>query len=260
MEKASKVIVVLPAYQAERTLEQTVREIPRQIVDEIILVDDASSDRTMEIAKALHLVVERHPLNKGYGGNQKTCYSLALARGADIIIMLHPDYQYDPRLIPHFVDFIRNDYFDVMLGTRIRTRKEALAGGMPKYKYISNRFLTIFENIVTGQNLSEWHTGMRAYSRQVLEAIDFMHNSDDFVFDSQVLFQIIEHGFRIGEIPVPVRYFAEASSINFIRSVRYGVGTVLVALRFLVRRMFGINRDALQRTVTSKASLPGSIL
>ena len=250
MKKASKVIVVLPAYQAERTLEQTVREIPRQSVDEIILVDDASSDRTMEIAQALHLVVERHPLNKGYGGNQKTCYSLALARGADIIIMLHPDYQYDPRLIPHFVDFIRNDYFDVMLGTRIRTRKEALAGGMPKYKYISNRFLTIFENIVTGQNLSEWHTGMRAYSRQVLEAIDFKHNSDDFVFDSQVLFQIIEHGFRIGEIPVPVRYFAEASSINFVRSVRYGVGTVLVALRFLVHKMFRMNRNALKRTVT----------
>jgi glycosyltransferase involved in cell wall biosynthesis len=241
---------VLPAYQAERTLEQTVREIPRQSVDEIILVDDASSDRTMEIAQALHLVVERHPLNKGYGGNQKTCYSLALARGADIIIMLHPDYQYDPRLIPHFVDFIRNGYFDVMLGTRIRTRKEALAGGMPKYKYISNRFLTIFENIVTGQNLSEWHTGMRAYSRQVLEAIDFKHNSDDFVFDSQVLFQIIEYGFRIGEIPVPVRYFAEASSINFVRSVRYGVGTVLVALRFLVHKMFRMNRNALKRTVT----------
>jgi glycosyltransferase involved in cell wall biosynthesis len=249
MKKASKVIVVLPAYQAERTLEQTVREIPRQSVDEIILVDDASSDRTMEIAQALDLVVERHPLNKGYGGNQKTCYNLALARGADIIIMLHPDYQYDPRLIPHFVDFIRNDYFDVMLGTRIRTRKEALAGGMPKYKYISNRFLTIFENIVTGQNLSEWHTGMRAYSRQVLEAIDFKHNSDDFVFDSQVLFQIIEHGFRIGEIPVPVRYFAEASSINFVRSVRYGVGTVLVALRFLVHKMFRMNRNALKRTV-----------
>ncbi|MBF8294057.1 MAG: Glycosyltransferase family 2 protein, partial [Bacteroidetes bacterium] len=248
-KKASKVIVVLPAYQAERTLEQTVREIPRQSVDEIILVDDASSDRTMEIAQALNLVVERHPLNKGYGGNQKTCYNLALARGADIIIMLHPDYQYDPRLIPHFVDFIRNDYFDVMLGTRIRTRKEALAGGMPKYKYISNRFLTIFENIVTGQNLSEWHTGMRAYSRQVLEAIDFKHNSDDFVFDSQVLFQIIEHGFRIGEIPVPVRYFAEASSINFVRSVRYGVGTVLVALRFLVHKMFRMNRNALKRTV-----------
>jgi glycosyltransferase involved in cell wall biosynthesis len=260
MKKASKVIVVLPAYQAERTLEQTVREIPRQSVDEIILVDDASSDRTMEIAEALHLVVERHPLNKGYGGNQKTCYSLALARGADIIIMLHPDYQYDPRLIPHFVDFIRNDYFDVMLGTRIRTRKEALAGGMPKYKYISNRFLTIFENIVTGQNLSEWHTGMRAYSRPVLEAIDFMHNSDDFVFDTQVLFQIIEQGFRIGEIPVPVRYFAEASSINFVRSLRYGIGTVLVALRFLVRKMFRMNRNALKRTATPGPSLPGFTL
>jgi len=260
MKKTTKVIVVLPAYQAERTLEQTVREIPRQSVDEIILVDDASSDRTIEIAQALHLVVERHPLNKGYGGNQKTCYSLALARGADIVIMLHPDYQYDPRLIPHFVDFIQNDYFDVMLGTRIRTRKEALAGGMPKYKYISNRLLTIFENIVTGQNLSEWHTGMRAYSRQVLEAIDFKQNSDDFVFDSQVLFQVIEHGFRIGEIPVPVRYFAEASSINFVRSVRYGIGTVLVALRFLARRMFGINRDGPRRTGTPRPSLPSSIL
>lgn len=260
MKKASKVVVVLPAYQAERTLEQTVREIPRRIVDEVILVDDASSDRTMEIAQALHLVVERHSLNKGYGGNQKTCYSLALARGADIIIMLHPDYQYDPRLIPHFVDFIRNDYFDVMLGTRIRTRKEALAGGMPKYKYISNRFLTIFENIVTGQNLSEWHTGMRAYSRTVLEAIDFLHNSDDFVFDSQVLFQIIERGFRIGEIPVPVRYFAEASSINFVRSVRYGVGTVWVALKFLGRKMFGMNRNAGKRSVASRTSLPGSTL
>jgi glycosyltransferase involved in cell wall biosynthesis len=238
MGPKSKVIVVLPAYQAEKTLEKTINDIPLSVVDEIILVDDKSNDRTVEIAKKFNLIVEQHPKNLGYGGNQKTCYQLALRRGADIIIMLHPDYQYDPRLIPHFIDFIQNDYFDVMLGTRIRTRKEALAGGMPKYKYFSNRFLTIFENIITGQNLSEWHTGMRAYSRKVLESIDFLNNSNDFVFDCQILFQIVEHGFRIGEIPVPVRYFAEASSINFYRSLKYGIGSVGTALNFLLRKIF----------------------
>lgn len=233
-----KTIVVLPAYEAEKTLEQTVREIPRDVVDEIILVDDASSDKTVQIAKSLGLIVEQHSLNKGYGGNQKTCYTLALERQADIIVMLHPDYQYDPKLIPHFVNFIEGNYFDVMLGTRIRTRKEALAGGMPKYKYVANRILTFFQNIVTGQNLSEWHTGMRAYRREVLQTINFKNNSDDFVFDSQVLFQIVEQGFRIGEIPVPVRYFPEASSINFGRSIRYGLGTLGAALKFMMRRFF----------------------
>jgi glycosyltransferase involved in cell wall biosynthesis len=235
--KKPRIVVVLPAYRAEKTLEVTVKEIPKGIVDEIILVDDASDDRTVKIARQLGLTVKIHPLNKGYGGNQKTCYELALSRKADIIVMLHPDYQYDPKLIPHFVDFISNGYFDVMLGTRIRTRKEALEGGMPKYKYFSNRFLTIFENIVSGQNLSEWHTGMRAYRREVLEVIDFKSNSNDFVFDSQVLFQIIEKGFKIGEIPVPVRYFPEASSINFVRSVRYGLETVWTAVKFFVRRL-----------------------
>ncbi len=238
MKKKLKVVVVLPAYLAEKTLKKTVQDIPRKVVDEIILVDDASSDKTVHLARQLRLLTYQHPSNRGYGANQKTCYDIALGRKADIIIMLHPDYQYDPKLIPHFVEFIKNDYFDVMLGTRIRTRKEALQGGMPKYKYLANRFLTIFENLITGQNLSEWHTGMRAYRREVLEAIDFRRNSDDFVFDSQVLFQIVEHGFRIGEIPVPVRYFPEASSINFLRSVRYGVGTVGVALKFLLRRIF----------------------
>lgn len=238
MGPKSKVIVVLPAYQAERTLEKTINDIPSSVVDEIILVDDMSSDHTVEIAQKFNLIVEKHSKNLGYGANQKTCYQLALRRNADIVVMLHPDYQYDPKLIPHFIDFIQNDYFDVMLGTRIRTRKEALAGGMPKYKYFSNRFLTIIENIVTGQNLSEWHTGMRAYSRKVLESIDFMKNSDDFVFDCQILFQIVERGFRIGEIPVPVRYFPEASSINFYRSVRYGIGSVLTALKFLLRKIF----------------------
>jgi glycosyltransferase involved in cell wall biosynthesis len=237
MKTKGKVVVVLPAYHAEKTLERTVREIPKRCVDEIILVDDASSDRTVAYARRLGLIVERHDFNKGYGANQKTCYQLALRRGADIIVMLHPDYQYDPKLIPHFVDFIRNDYFDVMLGTRIRTRREALAGGMPLYKYLANRFLTIIENIVTGQNLSEWHTGMRAYRREVLERIDFMKNSDDFVFDSQILFQIVERGFRIGEIPVPVRYFPEASSINFARSVKYGLGTLAETFRFLIKKI-----------------------
>lgn len=230
-----------------KTLERTVKEIPKRIVDEIILVDDASSDQTVSLARKLRLIVRQHDFNKGYGANQKTCYQLALQRGADIIIMLHPDYQYDPRLIPHFVDFIRHDYFDVMLGTRIRTRQEAFAGGMPPYKYFANRFLTIFENILTGQNLSEWHTGMRAYRREVLEKIDFIKNSNDFVFDSQVLFQIIEHGFRIGEIPVPVRYFPEASSINFVRSLRYGLGTMGVAIKFFINKLFHLRRTKNKR-------------
>ncbi|MEK7580412.1 MAG: glycosyltransferase family 2 protein, partial [Patescibacteria group bacterium] len=199
----SKIIVVLPAYNAEKTLRQTVNDIPVNFVDEIILVDDGSCDKTSELAKQLGLLVIRHKKNQGYGANQKTCYETALNRGADIVVMLHPDYQYDPKLIPYFVNFIVNDYFDVMLGSRIRSRKEALAGGMPIHKYFFNRLLTIFENMASGLNLSEWHTGMRAYKRKVLESINFMGNSDDFVFDSQVLFQVIECGFRIGEISVP---------------------------------------------------------
>ncbi len=231
--KDTKVIVVFPAYYAEKTLEQTVNDVPKEYVDEMILVDDCSKDQTVAIAKSLGMIVHQHKENKGYGGNQKTCYRLALERGADIIIMLHPDYQYDPKLIRYFVDYIADGYFDVMLGTRVRSRKEALAGGMPKYKYIANRLLSLFENIVSGQNLSEWHTGMRAYKREVLENIDFANNSDDFVFDSQVLFQIVKKGYRIGEIPVPVRYMPEASSINFKRSMRYGIGTVMTALKYL---------------------------
>lgn len=236
MRRKPKVVVVLPAYNAEKTLEKTVRDIPKEVVSEIILVDDGSRDGTVVLAKRLGLKIAIHKRNKGYGANQKTCYRLALKSRADIVVMIHPDYQYDPRLIRHFVEFIRGGYFDVMLGSRIRSRREALAGGMPVYKYLGNRALTFLENLVSGQSLSEWHTGMRAYRREVLEAIDFGRNSDDFVFDSQVLFKIVEKGFLIGEIPVPVRYFSEASSIDFWRSVKYGLGTVVVAMNYWFNR------------------------
>lgn len=232
-----KVILVLPAYNAEKTLEKTISDVPKGVVDEIILVDDFSNDKTVKLAKKLGLTVFQHEKNKGYGANQKTCYKLALEHKADIIVMLHPDYQYDSKLIKYFVEFIANNYFDVMLGSRIRSRKETLAGGMPKYKYYSNRFLTFFENLVSGQNLSEWHTGMRAFKREVLENIDWIKNSNDFVFDTQILFQVIEKGYKIGEIPVPVRYFPEASSINFKRSVKYGLETILFALKYLIRKI-----------------------
>lgn len=235
MYKQQKIIVVLPAYNAASTLALTVSDIPK-IVDEIILVDDGSHDETVAVAKELDLFVWQHKKNGGYGANQKTCYKLALEHGADIVVMIHPDYQYDPKLITFFAQFIGDDYFDVMLGTRIRSRQEALAGGMPLYKYIANRALTIFENFVSGYNLSEWHTGMRAYKREVLEKIDWQKNSNDFVFDSQMLFQIVAKRYRIGEIPTPVRYFEAASSINFRRSLKYGLGTVLIGLKYLFRR------------------------
>ena len=239
--KKLKTIVVLPAYNAEKTLEKTVREIPKEVVEEIILVDDESHDQTVKIARKLNLTVFRHHKNRGYGANQKTCYLLALKHHPDIVVMLHPDYQYDPKIIKYFVEFISEDRFDVVLGSRIRSRHEALAGGMPLYKYLGNRFLTIIENFVSGYNLSEWHTGMRAYKREVLENIDFLKNSDDFLFDSQILFQIIEKGYRIGEIPVPVRYFPEASSINFKRSLKYGLGTLAVATKFLAKKILPWN-------------------
>jgi len=239
--KKLKTIVVLPAYNAEKTLEKTVREIPKEVVEEIILVDDESHDQTVKIARKLNLTVFRHHKNRGYGANQKTCYLLALKHHPDIVVMLHPDYQYDPKIIKYFVEFISEGRFDVMLGSRIRSRHEALTGGMPLYKYLGNRFLTIVENFISGYNLSEWHTGMRAYKREVLENIDFLKNSDDFLFDSQILFQIIEKGYRIGEIPVPVRYFPEASSINFKRSLKYGLGTLAVATKFLVKKILPWN-------------------
>ncbi|MDD2354122.1 MAG: glycosyltransferase family 2 protein [Patescibacteria group bacterium] len=235
MYQTKKVIVILPAYNASQTLEKTVFDIP-SLVDEIILVDDGSGDETVNIAQRLGLSVYKHEKNLGYGANQKTCYRLALNHGADIIIMIHPDYQYDPKLIKYFVEFICDGYFDVMLGTRIRSRQEALAGGMPAYKYFFNRLLTIFQNLVTGRNLSEWHTGMRAYSRTVLETVKWQNNSNDFVFDSQILFQIVAQKYRIGEIPVPVRYFKEASSINFRRSLKYGLQTVVYSISYLFKK------------------------
>jgi len=234
MYQEKKIIVILPAYNAASTLERTVADLP-DMVDEIILVDDQSQDGTVDLAKKLGLSVFAHDKNMGYGGNQKTCYNLALKHNADIVVMIHPDYQYDPRLVKYFAEFIVDGYFDVMLGTRIRSRQEALAGGMPVYKYFSNRILTVFENLVSGRNLSEWHTGMRAYKREVLENVNWQNNSDDFVFDSQMLFKIIAKKYTIGEIPVPVRYFKEASSIDFWRSLKYGLQTLGVGIKYFFR-------------------------
>ncbi len=233
-----KIIAVMPAYNAARTLEPTVKDIPSGTFDEIIVVDDASKDKTVEVAQRLGLTVVRHEQNKGYGGNQKTCYRLALERGADIVVMIHPDYQYDSRLTPYLVGLIRDAHLDVMLGSRIRTRKEALEGGMPLYKYIFNRLLTFIENIATGMNLSEWHTGFRAFSRNVLETIPWENNSDDFVFDSQMLVQCVAFGFRIGEVPVPVRYYENSSSISLQRSITYGLRTLTTLAQFLLHKMY----------------------
>ncbi|MDA1079245.1 MAG: glycosyltransferase family 2 protein [bacterium] len=218
-----KVIAIMPAFNAAKTLKKTVLDIPKGIVDEIILVDDNSSDDTTAVARELGLTVVEHPMNRGYGGNQKTCYTLALSNKADVIVMIHPDYQYDSRLTKAMVQPILDGHFDLMLGSRIRSRAEVLAGGMPKYKYFGNRFLTLVENLILGQNLSEYHTGFRAYNSKLLKSLPFHRYSDDFVFDSQVIFGAIAKNARIGEVAVPVRYFAEASSINFIRSCIYGL-------------------------------------
>jgi len=233
----TKIIIILPAYNAVKTMEKTINDIPKEYVDEIICVDDGSTDGTYELAKALNLKVFKHEKNRGYGANQKTCYDKALERGGDIVIMLHPDYQYDPKLIPHFVNYIRDGYFDIIMGSRIRTRKEALENGMPGYKYLGNRFLTLVENIITGQNLSEYHTGYRAYSRKVLKTIPYKNNSDDFVFDQEFLIQAAFYKFKIAEIPVPVRYFPEASSINFRRSMKYGISTILLLGKYLLHKL-----------------------
>jgi glycosyltransferase involved in cell wall biosynthesis len=237
MDMKPKVIIVMPAYNAEKTLEKTVQDIPQGFSSEIIVVDDCSQDNTVEIAKDLGLTVIVHHENRGYGANQKTCYDEALRRHADIIIMIHPDYQYDSSLAPLFAEIIEKGICDIILGSRVRTRRECLGSGMPLYKYVSNRFLTILENMVTGQNLSEWHTGYRAYARKVLETIPYRRNSNHFVFDSQFLIQAAYFGFKIGDLPVPCRYMSEASSINLRHSMVYGVGTLKTLTQFILQRL-----------------------
>ena len=232
----SRAIVVMPAYNAESTLEATLAEIPDDSVDEIILVDDCSKDRTVELARDLGLTVVEHEQNLGYGGNQKTCYRMALDRDADVVVMLHPDLQYDGKAVPILIELLRNDHCDVLLGNRIRTRHEALDGGMPVYKYLANRGLTMVENIWLAQNLGEFHSGMRAYTRRVLETLPWERNSDDFVFDSQFLVQAVHFGFRLGDVPVPVRYMKEASSINFQRSSTYGLLTLWTLMQWTLHQ------------------------
>jgi glycosyltransferase involved in cell wall biosynthesis len=230
-----RIVVVMPAYNAEKTLAWTYGEIPMDIADEVILVDDGSRDGTVEEAKRLGIVHIVHPQNRGYGGNQKTCYTAALADGADIVVMLHPDYQYTPKLIPAMAGMIASGEYDVVLGSRI-LGTGALSGGMPFYKFVSNRFLTAAQNLLVGQKLSEYHSGFRAFSRKVLETLPLNENSDDFVFDNQMLVQAVRFGFRIGEISCPTRYLPEASSINFRRSVQYGLGVLGTSLRYVAWR------------------------
>ena len=226
-----KITVVMPAYRAEKTLEECYRAIPHDMVDAVLLVDDASDDATMAVAERLGIRCHRHPRNRGYGGNQKTCYTLALQGGADIVVMLHPDYQYEPRLITAMAAMIASGVYDVVLGSRI-LGKTALAGGMPRYKYVANRALTLLQNILVGTKLSEFHTGYRAFSRRTLETLPLLANSDDFVFDNQVLVQALGAGLRIGEISCPTKYFPEASQISFRRSLRYGIGVLSTSLAY----------------------------
>jgi glycosyltransferase involved in cell wall biosynthesis len=232
-----RVIAILPAYNAESTLAATLADIPAGAVDEVLLVDDGSTDRTVQVAREMGLTVIQHPRNRGYGGNQKTCYRYALDHRADIVVMIHPDYQYDSRVIPHAVGIVELGICDVVLGSRVRSRDEALAGGMPWWKYLANRALTAFENMALGQNLGDFHSGFRVYRREVLERIPFDNNSDNFVFDTQFLVQAVHCGFRLGDVPVPVRYFKEASSINFKRSLRYGLATIGTVARWYLHRL-----------------------
>ncbi len=234
MLHGKKIIVVMPAYNAGRTLEATHREIPSDIVDEVILVDDGSTDDTVDVSRRLGITTIVHPENRGYGGNQKTCYATALAHGADVVIMLHPDYQYDPHLLLPMVSMVTDGPYDVVIGSRILGQTES--SNMPVWKYISNRFLTLFENILLGAKLSEYHTGYRAFTRAVLESLPLERNSEDFVFDNEMLAQIIMKGYGIGEVSCPAKYFPEASSINFRRSVQYGLGVLRVSLVFRLHR------------------------
>ena len=231
-----KVIVVMPAYNAARTLAQTYREIPLDIVDEVLLVDDKSSDETVALAREIGLTVFLHEKNLGYGGNQKTCYREALKRGAEVIVMLHPDYQYSPKLVGSLAGMIASGEYDIALGSRI-LGVGARKGGMPLYKYIANRFLTLVQNLLLGYKLSEYHTGYRAFARTVLENLPLEENSDDFLFDNEILAQGIYFNHRIGEVSCPTKYFAEASSIGFVRSVKYGLGVLATSIKFRLQRI-----------------------
>jgi glycosyltransferase involved in cell wall biosynthesis len=241
---SKKIVVVLPAYNAEKTLEATVRELP-ELVDETILVDDFSTDATVALAHRLNLSVQVHDRNRGYGGNQKTCYREALSRGADVVVMTHPDYQYSPLLVTAMASMVAYGVYDLALGSRI-LGGGALRGGMPRYKYVANRALTAFQNVVMGASLSEYHTGYRAFSRELLTALPLEKNSDDFVFDNQMLAQAILYGARIGEISCPTRYFPEASSINLRRSTVYGLGVLRTALQFRMAK-WGLSQNEIFR-------------
>lgn len=253
MLNGKKIVVVLPAYNAETTLEQTYREIPMDIVDKVLLVDDHSSDSTIRLAKTLGIESIVHEKNYGYGRNQKTCYRHALKHKADIVVMVHPDYQYTPKLIAAMASMIAYDVYDVVLGSRIIGGK-TLKGGMPVYKYVANRFLTSFENLMLGSKLSEFHTGYRAFSSKVLEAVPLNENSDDFVFDNEMLAQILYFGYRIGEISCPTKYFEGASSIGLKRSIKYGIGVMVTSLKSLLHRL-KIRKDPLFDPESDKLTL-----
>ncbi|MFA7286834.1 MAG: glycosyltransferase family 2 protein [Patescibacteria group bacterium] len=231
-----KIVVVMPAYNAEQTVRQTYEEVPKDFVDEVVLVDDQSVDQTAAVAASLGIRTISHPKNTGYGGNQKTCYREALRLGADVVVMLHPDYQYSPKLVLPMAALIASGQYDAVLGSRFIS-EGAMKNGMPLYKYVSNRCLTLFENLCTGKRLSEYHTGYRAFSRRVLESLPLAENSDDYVFDSQMLAQVLYAGFKVGEISCPARYFPEASSINFRRSVHYGFGVLATSLQYRLNKL-----------------------
>ena len=233
---AERTWVVMPAFNAARTLAETYNDLPEELQAHVILVDDASTDKTVEVAESLGVDVIRHSQNRGYGGNQKTCYAAALDAGADFVVMVHPDFQYDARMASVMVEIIALGNCDVVLGNRIRTRREARQGGMPLWKYLANRSSTLIENLILGQSIGDFHSGMRAYSRRVLEALPLEHNSDDFSFDQELLVQAVAAGFKIGDVPVPVRYFAEASSINFQRSMAYAWGGLSVVIAYLLHK------------------------